>query len=86
MDLRMERFLREHKQLPSAAPKILEINPEHPIIHTMMDRLADPASADYIRDLCWLLLDQANIQEGEPIADPSAFSRRLSQFLIMANK
>ena len=73
MDLRMERFLAEHKQLPARMPKIVEINPTHPVIQKLA------ASPD--DDALWLLLDQALIAEGEPVLDTAAFARRLGQLL-----
>src|SRR5690606_28642904 len=39
MSMRMERFLVEHKQLPGSSARILEINPEHPIIASMANTL-----------------------------------------------
>lgn len=77
MDLRMERFLLEHKQLPKGMPKILEINPTHPIIAA----LAADTTSDTFADRVWLLFDQANIQEGEPLQDPAAFAARLNRLM-----
>jgi molecular chaperone HtpG len=78
MDIRMERFMRENKQLPNTAyAKILEINPDHPVITA----LATKTRSAEVEDMAWLLLDQARIIEGEEITDPAAFSRRLTQFL-----
>ncbi len=74
MDIRLERFLLEQRQLQAAAPKILEINPSHPIIRGM-------AARESIDDVVWLLLDQARIMEGETISDPAAFTRRLQSFV-----
>lgn len=76
MDFRLERFLIEQKQIASAAAKILEINPIHPIIR----HLADKAETN-IDDAVWLLFDQARILEGEEITDPAAFTRRLQSFV-----
>lgn len=84
MDMRMERFLREHNQLPMEMPKILEINPDHAIIKAMVTKLADVKATDDVREHCFLLLDQARIQEGEPIQDPAAFSKRISQLMQQA--
>lgn len=81
MDIRMERFLRENKQLPDTAyAKILEINPDHPVIAALAEK-AEQGCTPEIEDMAWLLLDQARIIEGEEISDPAAFSRRLTQFL-----
>ena len=74
MDIRLERFLLEQKQLQTSSAKILEINPGHSIIRALAGR------AD-IDDVVWLLFDQARILEGEDITDPAAFTRRLQSFV-----
>ncbi|MEM7043475.1 MAG: molecular chaperone HtpG [Pseudomonadota bacterium] len=78
MDMRLERFLKQHQQLGELSKRILEINPKHDLIRRMA--AADPAS-DELGELAELLLDQALIVEGEPLPDPGAFSRRMSAFL-----
>lgn len=83
MDIRLERFLREQKQLATTYAKILEINPEHEVIRSLSKRVeggateADPT----ISDIALLLLDQAKILEGEEISDPAGFSQRINHFL-----
>jgi molecular chaperone HtpG len=81
MDLRLERFLKQHQQLEELSKRVLEINPKHPLIRQMATQAADDAHKDAIGDLAELLLDQARIIEGEPLPDPGAFSRRMSAFL-----
>ncbi len=81
MDFRFERFLVEQKQLPATSAKVLEINPEHSIIKSLMAKLADSASSSDVEDVTWLLFDQARIVEGEDISDPAAFTRRLQNFV-----
>lgn len=83
MDMRMERFLLEHKQLPRAQAKIVEINPAHPVIQALAGRIAAHGSAEDTDDALWLLFDQALIAEGEPVPDPGAFARRLARFMGM---
>jgi len=78
MDMRLERFLKQHQQLGELSKRILEINPKHDLIRKMAR--ADAASDD-LGELAELLLDQALIIEGEPLPDPGAFSRRMSSFL-----
>jgi molecular chaperone HtpG len=80
IDLRMERFLAEHKQLPTRAAKIIEINPDHPVIQSLAKHAASKVDSD-VEDALWLLLDQALIAEGEPVADAGAFARRLSRVM-----
>lgn len=82
MDIRMERFLRENKQLPDTAyAKILEINPDHKVIQGLAESISADGRTPQTEDMAWLLLDQAKITEGEEVADPAAFSRRLTQLL-----
>lgn len=81
MDLRMERFLMEHKQLPRGSAKILEINPRHPVIVGLAAQLAADAAAP-VDDAAYLLLDLARIQEGEPVRDVADFAKRLNQLMV----
>jgi molecular chaperone HtpG len=81
MDLRLERFLKQHQQLEELSKRVLEINPKHPLIRQMAARAAEAGEAEALGDLAELLLDQARIVEGEPLPDPGGFSRRLSAFL-----
>ncbi len=77
MDLRLERFLVEQKQLPAASAKILEINPEHPIIRA----LSKSENSGEVENIACLLFDQACILEGQTIPDPASFTRRLQGFV-----
>ena len=81
MDMRMERFLADHKQLPKRAPKLVEINPTHPVIAKLAAQVAAGGVNAQIEDALWLLFDQALITEGEPVIDTGAFAKRLSVFL-----
>lgn len=83
MDIRMERFLIDQKQLHSASAKILEINAKHPVITKLAADLENSADAE-CEDTIHLLYDQACIVEGQTITDPSAFSQRLSSVLKKA--
>jgi molecular chaperone HtpG len=81
IDLRLERFLKQHQQLEQLSKRVLEINPGHELIRQMAARAADDGEQAALGDLVELLLDQARIAEGEPLPDPGGFSRRLSAFL-----
>ena len=81
MDMRMERFLADHKQLPKRAAKLVEINPTHPVIQSLAAKVAAGGVTTQTQDALWLLFDQALIAEGEPVTDAGAFARRLSGFL-----
>lgn len=81
MDMRMERFLADHKQLPKRAAKLLEINPTHPVITQLASQVAKDGVSAQTADALWLLFDQALIAEGEPVVDAAAFARRLGALL-----
>jgi molecular chaperone HtpG len=84
MDIRMERFLIEQKQLASTTAKILEINPNHNIIKKIENNINDSNNSKYNEELVNILYDQACIIEGEPIIDASLFSKRLNSLLAKA--
>ncbi len=80
MDIRMEKFLRENRQLPHASSKILEINPQHKLILA----LAAKGETQEVRDMIHILYDQALIIEGETLTDLKGFSTRMNQLLEKA--
>ncbi len=79
MDIRMERFLVENKQILKAMPKILELNPKHRIVQSLAD-MEDKQSEPF-KDIAFLLLDQARLIEGEDIRDPALFAKRMNGFI-----
>ena len=81
LDLRLERFLKQHSQLDKLSKRVLEINGQHELTRRMAAMTVDEAGGLQFDELAKLLLDQARIVEGEPIPDPGAFSRRMSSFL-----
>jgi len=81
MDIRMERYLIEQKQLAGASAKILEINPSHKIVVKIANEVAQKSKDEENKQLVHLLYDQACIIEGEPVADAGAFSKRLNLLL-----
>ncbi|MBS1038664.1 MULTISPECIES: molecular chaperone HtpG [Gluconobacter] len=80
-DLAMQRLMRRSGQaLPETLP-ILEINPRHPLIKALAQRIEKKES---IQDLARVLLDLARVQEGEPLPDPTGFARLLAGLLAGA--
>ncbi len=76
--LQMQQMMRAMGQKDIPAPKpTLEINPDHEIVKKLLAR-PDDAIAE---DAAWLLLDQALLMEGVPLADPSVFVQRLNRIL-----
>ncbi|OEY86713.1 molecular chaperone HtpG [Wolbachia pipientis] len=81
MDLRMERFLREQKQLNYRTPKVLEVNIKHPIIKNITKSYTDHGKNSILEDTIYLLFYQACIAEGEEIENISDFTRKLNNLL-----
>ncbi|MBL8643816.1 MAG: molecular chaperone HtpG [Rhodospirillaceae bacterium] len=80
MSLHMARLLKQHGEAGGLAiRKVLEINARHALIKRLMT-----LSGTAFDDAAALLLDQARIVEGEPVADPVAFAKRLSAMLEKA--
>jgi molecular chaperone HtpG len=84
LDIHLERLLRQHNQLDQTAKRILEINPDHPLIRALAADVPKQGAADRLGDVAQLLLDQARITEGDPVSDPAAFARRLNAALVKA--
>lgn len=80
MDIRMERYLKDQKQIGKSFAKILEINANHPII-TKISQAIENNDFSLSQELVLALYDQACIIEGEPVEDVGAFSRRINSLL-----
>ncbi len=81
MDIRMERFLIEQKQLAGVTAKILEININHKIVIKISNEIGNKGKDSENKQLVCLLYDQACIIEGEPVSDAGEFSKRLNALL-----
>jgi len=81
LDMHLERLLKQHRQLDTAAKRILEINPRHTLIARLAAMVDKEGAASELGDFAWLLLDQARILEGEQLPDPGGFARRLANVL-----
>jgi molecular chaperone HtpG len=78
MDLQLEKMLASAGRASERAKPVLEVNAGH----TLIGKLAQSgASDDDLRDLSFLLLDEARIAEGEAPADPRAFVERLERLM-----
>jgi molecular chaperone HtpG len=83
LDMRLARLLQQHKRLDSLSPRVLEINGTHPVIAALAKAVSGGKS-ESVADAAWVLLDQARIQEGETLPDPTAFAKRLGEMMSKA--
>jgi molecular chaperone HtpG len=82
MDIHLERLLKQHKQMGTTTPRVLEINADHILVKTLNKIVSKSKKPDpVIEDAAWLLLDQARIVEGEKVDDPSGFVRRMTSIM-----
>ncbi len=84
IDIHLERFLKQHNQIKTPSKRIFEINPKHALILKMAGRAGASGASDALGDVIWLLLDQARLIDGEALADPSAFGKRVNSVLATA--
>lgn len=80
MDLRMEKYLLDQKQIKALSSKILEVNPAHSIIKKI-DSLALANQLERAQDLVRILYDQACIIENQPVNDPAGFAKRFNKII-----
>ena len=78
-DRQLERLLAMQNNGPVTRP-ILEINLRHPLVATVA------AAKDEAQDLSFLLLEQAQILDGELPEDPAAFAGRLNRLVLRGVK
>jgi molecular chaperone HtpG len=79
-DRELERLLSQQNRGARTKP-ILEINLRHPLVAALVK--AEAGSAQ-VEDLSLLLLEQAQILDGELPADPAAFAARLNRLVLQA--
>lgn len=78
----MERILRAARQDVPRANRILEINPEHPLVQRLIALHTD-GKADDAEPLARLLLDHAQLAEGQ-LDDTIGFAARLQALMLRA--
>jgi len=78
-DRMLERLLAMQNKAPVTKP-VLEINMRHPLVAAIAN------AEDAATDISFLLLEQAQILDGDLPEDPSAFAARLNQLVLRGVK
>ena len=73
----LAHLLREAGQAVPESMPTLEVNPQHALLHRLEATTDDAQAAD----LATLLLEQARLTAGAPLADPAAFVQRINRLL-----
>jgi len=79
MERILERMGRGHE---APGQRILEINPEHPVVAALRQRLDKDRNDPQLEGYARLLYDQALILEGSKVKDPLALARRINELLV----
>jgi len=79
----MERLLQRMGRGQEAPPskRILELNPEHPVVQAMERIFEQNAQDPRLDTYAKLLYDQAVIAEGSKLKDPAGFARRVNELM-----
>ena len=78
MDINMEKLMKMHNKKTPDSKKILEINPDHPMIKKLSENLTKIDQ----KKLSNLLLDQANILDGNVLSNPASYIEALTDLFI----
>ncbi|MCL2473364.1 MAG: molecular chaperone HtpG [Alphaproteobacteria bacterium] len=82
IDMHLERFLKKHNQIKVPSKRVLEINASHPLIEKLAKKVKEEKElSDSLKDMIWLLFDQAKLMDGDTPSDAASFSRRLDSVL-----
>jgi len=84
MNANMERIMKAMNQAVPESKRVLELNPEHPILKAMAGIHKQDNNAAALSDYADLLYDQALLTEGSQIKDPLRFTRLVSQLMVKA--
>ena len=84
MSASMERLLRAAGQEVPETKRILEVNPQHELVKVMYELYKENPSDPRLFEYSDLLLDQALLTEGSPIADPTKFSKLVTKLMVKA--
>jgi molecular chaperone HtpG len=80
----MERILKAMNQPVPESKRVLELNPDHPLMKIMTEIFRENREDARLGDYADLLYDQALLTEGTPIKDPLRFTRLVSELMVKA--
>jgi len=77
----MERLFRAMHQAVPESKRILELNPEHPLLPALNALLESAEDAD-LKKYADILWDQALLSEGSPLKDTAAFVKNVTELML----
>jgi len=82
LNANMERILKAMNQPVPDSKRILELNPEHPLLKVLGTLYEKDKESARLADYCELLYDQALLTEGTPIKDPLRFTKLVAELMV----
>lgn len=82
MTPQMEQLLKSMNQEVPKVKRILELNPNHPIMAKLQTLFGSNQQDQAIDDYAYLLYSQALLAEGSQIPEPARFSKLLSDLMV----
>merc|ERR1711871_1640600 len=74
--MRAQAFSEKQSMGMMMSQKTMELNPRHPIVNELLQKVKDEQTNEDTENLAWLLLDNALMQSGFQPADVDAFAKR----------
>ncbi len=78
MDINMEKLMKMHNQKTPDSKKVLEINADHPMIIKISENLSNFNH----KKISQIILDQANILDGNVLSNPTGYMESLTELFI----
>ncbi|MBI4825308.1 MAG: molecular chaperone HtpG [Nitrospirae bacterium] len=82
MDAQVEKLLRQMGQDVPRNLRILEINPAHPILHSMNGMFEKDKNSPILQEYVDLLYNQALLLEGSKPKDSAAFAKAVAKLMV----
>ncbi len=86
MGMHMERIMRAMNRDVPPGKRILELNPDHPVVETMRELLSSDPKNEKLAEYTEMLYDQALLTASLPIEDPLRFAKRVSNLMASEGK
>ena len=66
-----------------SSKKTMEVNPQHPIVRTLVSKMSADASDSTVKDLVWLLYECALLDSGFTLPKPATFTGRIHRLISL---
>jgi molecular chaperone HtpG len=82
MSPHLEALLKASGKEVPQVKRILELNPQHPLLNKMQQLFTSNRSDSRLEDYTDMLYAQALLAEGGQLPDPAGFNRKLAELMV----